>query len=680
MSLVWILIPVVLLGLLLLRLFAGYPEPKRELKVLKPWSHAFVVAGGETLFPAGGELEPSAEDVDVPGYLDEWFAGLPGQQRVLMTLLMLLMEQGPLLFGLHLRRFSGLSVEARTRYLAGWENSSIYYRRALLTSVRMIFSFAYLDHPRVQEALGMADRKACQPTPTTHLTPEDRGDGMVLGLDDHGETVCEECDVVVIGTGAGGAVAAKELAEAGLKVIILEEGPFVRPEEVSRNCGIGMGQILYEAGLRTMIGPTATPTIQGRCVGGSTLPNSAILFRIPDFVLGEWRDRYGVEGLTNDVLLPSYERVEKATDKHPARPEQLGPKNTLFAKGAEAVGLEPEPFALAKTGCKGCGECMPSCPIGAKNSTDISHVPAAVRAGARLYHSCRCDEILAAERGVTGVLGTFVDARNKKHGRMRIRCRGAVLAGGVFGTPIVLRKSGIAISSGQVGRNLHAHPGGAMFGVFPEEVKPWIGSTQGYGAFLDDTTKVEVLWAPMATMAVRLPGFGLALKEHLARFKHIAIWDAVVRGTSTGRILAYSGNNPTVWFKFNQHDTDLMVKGLRTVGEMFFAAGAEAILPGIHGLPAELRDPGELKLLEPGRITAKQLVVAATHLFGTCRMGEDPNASVVDSRGEAHDVRNLWVCDASVMPNGTRVNPHEPIMALSDYFSQGIIERMRREA
>lgn len=680
MTLVWILVPVVLLGLLLLRLFAGYGEPGREYKVLKPWSHAFIVAGGETLFPAGGDLEPSAADVDVPGYLDEWFAGLPGQQRVLMTLLMLLMEQAPLLFGLHLRRFSGLPVEARTRYFNAWEQSSIYYRRGLLTSVRLIFSFAYLDHPKVQAALGMADRKACQPTPTTHLTAEDRGDGMLLGLEDHGELVREECDVVVIGTGAGGAVAARSLAEAGLNVIILEEGPFIRPEDVSRNCGTGMSQILYESGLRTMIGPTATPTMQGRCVGGSTLPNSAILFRFPDLVLDEWRDQFGVEGLTNDVLLPSYERVEAATDKHPARPEQLGPKNTLFAKGAQALGITAEPFSLAKTGCKGCGECMPSCPIGAKNSTDISHVPAAVRAGARLYHSCRCDEILAADRGVTGVIGTFVDSKNKKRGRMRIRCRGAVLAGGVFGSPIVLKKSGLAISSGQVGRNLHAHPGGAMFGVFPEEVNPWIGSTQGYGAFLDDRTKIEVLWAPMATMAVRLPGSGHALKEHLARFKHIAIWDTVVRGTSTGRILTYSGNNPTVWFNFNQHDTDLLIKGLRTLGEMFFAAGAQAILPGIHGLPAEIRDVEQLKLLEPGTISPKQIIVAATHLFGTCRMGENPNNSVVDSRGEAHDVHNLWICDSSVMPNGTKVNPHEPIMALSDYFSQGIIERLKQEA
>ena len=149
-------------------------------------------------------------------------------------------------------------------------------------------------------------------------------------------------------------------------------------------------------------------------------------------------------------------------------------------------------------------------------------------------------------------------------------------------------------------------------------------------------------------------------------------------------MMEHLANDPNVvgfvWFNFNQHDTDLVIKGLRTIGEMFFAAGAHTILPGIHGLPAEIRDAEQLKLLEPGTISPKQIIVAATHLFGTCRMGEDPNHSVVNSRGEAHDVHNLWICDSSVMPSGTKVNPHEPIMALSDYFSLGIIERLKREA
>ncbi len=676
---VWLGVPVLLVALTYVRLFVGYGAPGRDHTHLRSWSHAFVTAAGDTLFPAGGALPPSAADVDVAGYLDDWLGRLPKQQRTLFKLLFLLMEQSPLL-SLRLRRFSGLDADDRERVFGAWEGSRLYYRRSLLAGLRTIFSLAYLDHPDVHEALGMADRKACEPTPTTHLTPAEMGEGKLLDLADHDPDVREECDVVVVGTGAGGAVAAQVLAEAGLDVVILEEGPLLRPEEISRNCGIGMTQVFHEGGMRTMIGPTATPTMQGRCVGGSTLPNSAILFRFPDPVLERWRDDFGVEGIDNRVLADSYARVERATDKAQARPEQLGPKNLLFARGAEAMGLDPEPFHLAKKGCKGCGECLPSCPIGAKKSTDISHVPAAVKAGARLYVNCRCDEVLAGEGGVRGVLGTFFGADGRKTGRLRVRSRAAVLGGGVFGTPIVLKRSGLANSSGMVGRNLRAHPGGALFGLFDEPVNPWIGSTQGYGAFLDDHTKIEVLWSPLSVMAVRMPGFGHALKENLAQFRHTAVWDAVVWGESSGRILTYSGSNPTVWFHFNQLDTDRMIAGLRVVAEMYFEAGAHTILPGIFGLPEKLTRRDQLDLLKPGTIKPSQLVVAATHLFGTCRMGTDPGSSVVDCRGESHDVRNLFVVDASVMPIGSRVNPHEPIMALADLFAHRIVERMKRDA
>lgn len=673
---VWIAIPLVLAAAVVARLFAGYPAPEREFKHLSRWSHSFLRTAGESMFPAGGALPPSSEEVDLVGYLDSWLGAIPKQQRLLMNLLFMLLEQAPLVFGPHLSRCSKLSDEQRTAYFEKWDRSGIYFVRAMLVSLRMVLSFAFLDHPKVQEALGMSDRDACKPVPSTHLSPENRGAGQLIDLADHGPEVTEEADVVVVGTGAGGAVAAKELAAAGLNVVILEDGPFIRPEEVSRNCGMGMSQILAEAGLRTMIGPTATPTMQGRCVGGSTLPNSAILFRIPEHVLTEWRDDFGIEGLTTEALTASYDRVEKATCKQQTKPSALGPKNLLFAKGAEAMGIEAEAFHLAKEGCKGCGECLPSCQIGAKKSTDLSHVPDAVRAGARLYVNCRCDEVLAGEGGARGVLGSFRDHDGKKVGRIRIRSRAVVLGAGVFGTPIILKRSGLGNSSGLVGRNLHTHPGAAVFGIFEDPVKPWIGSTQGYGAFIDERLKIEVLWSPMAVMAVRMPGFGLVLKENMALFKHLAIWDAVVRGTSTGRILGYSGNNPTVWYHQNQRDTDELIRGLRIVSEMFFAAGAQFLMPGIYGLPAKL-GPDQIDLLKPGTIKASQVVAAATHLFGTCRMGPDPRSSVVDCMGESHDVRNLFIVDSSVMPNGTQVNPHEPIMTLSDYFSQGIIERLR---
>jgi choline dehydrogenase-like flavoprotein len=678
--LVLALVLILQLGLVL-RFVLGYRPPPRPLAGLGRGTWAFVVAAGETLFPPGGAIEPSSEDVDVPGYLDTWMAGLPTRQQLLITLLFTAIEQGTLLLGPgvggKLRRFSGLDIEQRTAYLRRIEQHPLFPVRALLSALRTIFSFAYLDREPVQRALGI-EPMPCEWPRSTHLRPETMGRGRLVEPGDRPDEVELECDVVVVGTGAGGGVAARELAVAGLDVVILEEGPLIRPEEVSNDTGTGMTQVLAEAGLRTFLAPSAVASIQGRCVGGSTFPNSAILFRIPDDVLDEWRDEHGVQGLDNAALADSYERVERLARKGPASPEQLTAKDHLFARGAAALGIQAHAFDLGKDGCAGHGSCLPACRKGAKYSTDLSHIPDAVQHGARLYTQARCDRVLASRGQAEGVVGDFVDRRGNKTGRFRVRARAVVLAGGVLGTPLILRRSGLANRSGMVGRNLHGQPGAAIYAIFDERVEPWRGHTQGYGAFLDEHRKIEVLWSPLSLMAVRMPGFGHTLKENLALFPYTAVWDVVIRGTSTGRILGGSGSDPMVWFPQNRVDTDRIVSGLKLLGEMAFAAGAKAVMPGAYGLPDKFTDPSQLEALAPGAIHPNQLVMASTHIFGTCRMGGDPTRSVVNSQGECHDVKNLYICDGSVLPNGTRVNPHEPIMAVSDYFSKGIAARLER--
>ncbi len=665
---------------LLLRFVVGYPAPERELRGLGRGTWAFVVAAGETLFPAGGAIPPSSEDVDVPGYLDAWMADLPPRQQIMITLLFTAIEQGTLLLGPGLQgklhRFSGLSPEDRTAYLHRIEQHPLFLVRALLAALRTIFSFAYLDREPVQEALGIEPMPCTWPD-STHLRPDTMGEGKLIEPGDRPDEVEESCDVVVVGTGAGGGVAARELAAAGLDVVVLEEGPFIRPEEVSNDTGTAMTQVLAEAGLRTFLAPSAVASIQGRCVGGSTFPNSAILFRIPDDVLDEWRDELGVEGLTSAALAASYDRVERLARKGPASAPELGRKNELFAVGAKAMGIDAHPFDLGKDGCKGHGSCLPACRMGAKYSTDLSHVPDAVQQGARLYTRARVDRVLASAGTAEGVVGHFVDAKGKKTGRFRVRARAVVLAGGVLGTPLILKRSRLANSSGMVGRNLRDQPGAAIYAIFEDKVEPWKGHTQGYGAFLDPHRKIEVLWSPLSLMAVRMPGFGHALKENLALFPYTAVWDVVIRGTSSGRIIGGTGSDPIAWFPQNRVDTDRIVSGLKLLGEMAFQAGAKAVMPGAYGLPDRITDPKQLEALAPGKIHPNQLVMASTHIFGTCRMGGDPRTSVVNSMGETHDVKNLFICDGSVLPNGTRVNPHEPIMAVSDYFSQGIAAKLK---
>ena len=216
-----------------------------------------------------------------------------------------------------------------------------------------------------------------------------------------------------------------------------------------------------------------------------------------------------------------------------------------------------------------------------------------------------------------------------------------------------------------------------MFGIFDEVVNPWEGANQGWGSgeFLDQDIKLEVIWGPPAYLAVRLPGFGTELQSYLANYRHAAAWDSMVRGASRGRVTVGSGWTPKIHYRIRQEDVDKIVTGLRVVAEMFFAAGAHTILPGIHGLPAEARGMEDLEGLQAGRLGADRIVIVSNHAFGTCRMGADPGTSVVGTSCESHDIRDLYVCDSSVFPSGTGVNPMEPIMAVADLTAQELKKR-----
>jgi len=244
-------------------------------------------------------------------------------------------------------------------------------------------------------------------------------------------------------------------------------------------------------------------------------------------------------------------------------------------------------------------------------------------------------------------------------------------------SPVILLKNRIGNSSGWVGRNLVHHPGSAMFGLFPEAVNPWEGATQGWGSgeFLERDIKLEVIWGPPAYLAVRLPGFGHEFQKYLAGYKYAVAWDSMVRGASRGRLKVGSGWNPKILYNLLQEDVDKIVEGLRVVAQMLFEAGAHTVLPGIHGLPREARNMRDLEALQPGRIGADRVVIVSNHAFGTCRMGVDPAASVVNPFCESHDIKDLYVCDSSVFPSGTGVNPMEPIMVVADFTAQELKRR-----
>ncbi|MFQ5513345.1 MAG: GMC family oxidoreductase N-terminal domain-containing protein [Myxococcota bacterium] len=497
----------------------------------------------------------------------------------------------------------------------------------------------------------------------------------------YGGDLHESADVVVVGSGPGGAVVAHELAQGGHDVILVEEGPPFTPEDFELDGALSMARTMREAGLRTTRG-YIMPTMQAIALGGGSLVNSAICVRAPASALDAWCETHALASTTRADLDPHYEAVEKFLGIGPTPENVLGARNLLFRRACDTLGVSSEPIPRNVIGCRGSGECFTGCRARAKQSMDISYVPAAVRAGCRVRTSLQVQRLLIDGRRVRGVAGRVVRPfTGEPSHRFEIEARIVVLAAGVMATPVLLARSGnLANGSGQLGENLQFHPGVAVMGVFPEPTQPVFGATQGCQslAFLDEGFKLETLWAPPALLAVRLPGFGHELKRRLAEIPNAAVWDAFAScHRSLGRVRPRPGRmDPDIQWRFHPDDVRILRRALWVLAELFFAAGARKILPGVNRLPEEMHSLDEARVLRDHDLRATDLVCGGNHVFGSTRMHGDPHRGVVGEDGRCYDLDNVYIVDTGIFPRSPGVNPMLTCMALAHRIAGHVAERL----
>ena len=507
-------------------------------------------------------------------------------------------------------------------------------------------------------------------------------DGEIRVFAEYDRDFTEECDVAVVGSGPCGAVAARELAAGGLRVVLLEEGPPFTPADFELDGARWMAKVFREGGLRATRG-YVMPTLQARALGGGSLVNSAICVRPPPFVFEQWSERFELDGTTRKDLEPHFDAVSEYLGIAPTPDDVQGPRNLLFRDGCTALGIGSEPIARNVRGCRGSGECFTGCRSRAKQSMDLTYVPDALRLGARVLTSVQVQAIERDGSRVTGLRGQVVAPQDgaRSH-RFRVHAKVVLLAAGCMATPVLLQKSGdLANGSGQVGRNLQFHPGGMVTGVYPEPVHPQFGATQGYQSlhFLEAGFKLETFWAPVTAQALRFPGFGRDLKRRLAEIPRAATWDAIAScHRSLGTVRARGGRSlePKLEWRFDPEDMRIMGRALWELARIHFAAGAEKILPGVHGLPDELRSLDEARVLETREWRPTDITSGSTHVFCTTRMHGDPAQGVVDPLGRCHDVENLYIADTGIFPRCTSVNPMLTGMALAHRTADAIRARL----
>ncbi|HUH04877.1 MAG TPA: GMC family oxidoreductase N-terminal domain-containing protein, partial [Kofleriaceae bacterium] len=330
-----------------------------------------------------------------------------------------------------------------------------------------------------------------------------------------------DCDVVVIGSGGGGAPATYELARAGLTVICLEAGPLVKPEDFTQRKLETIQRVYVDRGAQgTADG--SLQLLQGRCVGGSTVINGEVCFRTPDAVLEEWSTRYFVGGMSPTDMAPVFDEVERMINVTVNEGRYLD-AGTRPAEGLRALGIDPKPISRNVKDCRGCCYCFFGCAYGCKQSMDQSYLPAALRASARVIHDAEVERLERDGNRVTGVV-----ARTPA-GTLRIASRAVVLACGAVQTPLILLDHGIG--GDQVGHHLAVHPVLFATGLHDED-KPARVSTMlaTYSDhWVDEGFLVELGSGSNAFAAQGAPGIGRAHKELARQAQKLWSGGAVVR-------------------------------------------------------------------------------------------------------------------------------------------------------
>ena len=545
-------------------------------------------------------------------------------------------------------RFSRRSSERREQILRAWRDSPLVLRRRVFHGLRrgtLIPYYARIEPPR----------NTAPPENTPRLRP--------LRLERDTQL---DCDVCVVGSGAGGGVAAAVLARAGLDVVVLEAGAHYEDQafhlselDAYRRLYLGAAALTTEDG--------GVGLLAGSCVGGTTTINYTTSFRPPDDVRAEWGDPFTSHDF--DTSLDAVcERLSVTTEE--GRPSR---RDEAMGRGLERLGWHVAAMPRNVKSCEQgvvCGRCGFGCPLGAKQSTLVTWLVDALSAGARILASTRAQRVEIANGTARAVV-----ARTHDGHAVTVRSRATVVCAGALQTPVLLRASGL--TNPNVGRHLHLHPTTGVSGVFDEEIRPWEGTMQalysdqhrdldgaGYGL------KYETAPVHPGVLVAFAPWDGA--REHaelVAQLPHLTGIGLLLRDRSEGEVRPGRDGEPRVRYRLAADDVARVRTGIDGAAQILEAAGARRIFSSharvVAYKPADTARAQFLRAADavgygPGRCT-----FYAFHPMGSARLGASSSVGATKPDGETWETRGLYVMDGSSFPSASGVNPMITIEAIA---------------
>ncbi len=496
-------------------------------------------------------------------------------------------------------------------------------------------------------------------------------------------------DAIVIGSGAGGALAAARLAEAGREVLILEAGSWFDRTERTEDEAAMYPRLMADAGARAST-DLSLAVLQGATVGGSTSVNWMIMLRTPDHVLDEWRRRFGLPDLSPAALRPEFDRIERELAVGAVPDDAHSPSNQLLLSGARQLGWHASGAQINARLCQRAGTCTLGCRYDARQGAAQVYLPMAFTRGARLLANTRAERIRVIERdaGQGNAPRKVIEAvtvdphTGEVVGSVIAEAPVVVVAAGAIDTPALLQRS--ALGGPHVGRWLRVHPTTAVMGVYPQETYPLAGiplsamcdafaseGDHGYGFWIECPA-----FGP-SLAAAAMPGIGAAHQARMQAIRHTAPFIALTRDgaaldRSSGSVQVGRDGAPRIRYRLTDADARTVRASLVAAARIHLAAGATSAFT-LHARPVEVRGAADVAAIERAPIGPNQLGLFTAHVAGTCRMGVDPRQAAVAPSGELFGTRGLYVADGSLLPTAPGVNPQETIYALASHVAARII-------
>lgn len=464
-------------------------------------------------------------------------------------------------------------------------------------------------------------------------------------------------DVLVIGSGAGGAPLVWDLSRRGFRIALVEKGSLPTPE----SCAGALEKFYVSQSMTVSTKGGITLVSAGQTIGGTTSINSGTVLRPLPECLKQWDEKYGTQ-FSEGQLNPWLDQAEKKLQVNLPPRELMSASSKIFEQGLKALAREGTTILPRNApNCEGLGRCCFVCPAGAKMSTDRAFLPEAFASGMVLFAGSKAVSIKEKDKEVILEI--------ESHGTKRtLRAKHLVIAAGALLTPGLIRKNRLGSRWSEAGKNLRIHPAVKVLAHFKNLEDDKRGVPQGLGYRPPELPRLtlEGIHVPKSIFAATLSRTGNELFWWLRESYHVASFGMLLRDRGFGRVYEWRGD-PYIRYRTHPQDICDLMEGSLLLAKIFLAAGADRILFPIMRGKATIESVEDLKNFDVRKLTGQDLLISGFHPQGTAAIGK-----LVDTDLRLMGSRRISICDASVFPDSPGVNPMATIMALSLRLAESV--------